>query len=419
MNAVIISIGDEVLNGTTINTNASWISLEIQAIGFNIHEVIAISDEKEHIQQTIKKYIGVADLILITGGLGPTKDDITKNALCELFNSNLIFHEDIYLRLKKAFERRNIQFTENNRNQAEYPHNCFIIQNQLGTAQGMWFTENNTAIISMPGVPFEMKGMMKEVVMPKLIAEFNLPFIINKHLMTSGMSESLIAQKLNEIENELPSYIKLAYLPSPAVVKLRLTAKSKEQKKTENELNHYAEKIKNVLGDAVYADEVILPEEYVGKLLRSLHATLSTAESCTGGKIAHKLTSVPGSSAYYMGSFVTYSYELKSMLLDVQPSTLSTYGAVSAETVSEMLDGALKNLKTNYTIAVSGIAGPDGGTPDKPVGTVYIGVAGEGEKRIKKYFFNKNRDVNIEYTSVYALHELRLLLEERIAKKPI
>ena len=419
MNAVIISIGDEVLNGTTINTNASWISTQIQPLGINIHEVIAIADQKEHIQQTIKKYIGHADFIFITGGLGPTKDDITKNALCELFNSKLIFHETIFLRLKKAFERRNIVFTENNRNQAEYPDNCFIIQNNLGTAQGMWFTENNSAIVSMPGVPFEMKGMMTDVIIPKIIREFKLPFIINKHLMTSGMSESLLAEKLAPVENELPEYISLAYLPSPAVVKLRLTAKGSDREKSEREVNHFAELIKEILGNTIYGNDVVLLEEYIGQLLLKLQATLSTAESCTGGKIAHKITSVPGSSVYYMGSFVTYSYESKSKLLNVKPETLATYGAVSLETVSEMLDGALQNLKTNYTIAVSGIAGPAGGTSDKPVGIVYIGVAGEGEKRIKKYFFNKNRDVNIEYTSVFALHELRLLLEEKIAKKPI
>lgn len=419
MNAVIISIGDEVLNGTTINTNASWISSQIQPLGINIYEVITISDQKEHIQQTIKKYIGQTDLVFITGGLGPTKDDITKNALCDLFHAKLIFHEEIFLRLKKAFERRNIEFTENNRNQAEYPDNCFVIQNNLGTAQGMWFTQNNTAIISMPGVPFEMKGMMTDLIIPKIISEFNLPFILNKYVMTSGMSESLIAQKLNAIENEMPSTISLAYLPSPACVKLRLTAKSTVREQSELEINRIAAEIKNVLGNAVYADDAILLEEYIGNLLRALGANLSTAESCTGGKIAHKITSVPGCSDYYIGSFVTYSYESKSNLLHVKPETLSNYGAVSAETVSEMLDGALLNLKTNFAIAISGIAGPGGGTADKPVGTVYIGVAGDGEKRIKKYFFNKNRDVNIEYTSVFALHELRLLLEEKIAKKPI
>jgi nicotinamide-nucleotide amidase len=271
----------------------------------------------------------------------------------------------------------------------------------------------------MPGVPFEMKGMMTDVIIPKIKAEFNLPFIINKHIMTSGISESLLAQKLEHIEDQLPESISLAYLPSPAVVKLRLTGRGSDREKTESEINHFAEMIKAVLGNAVYGEDVVLLEEYIGRLLLQLYATLSTVESCTGGKIAHKITSIPGSSVYYMGSFVTYSYELKSLLLDVRPETLSTFGAVSPETVSEMLDGALKHLKTDFAIAVSGIAGPGGGTSDKPVGTVYIGIAGAGEKRIKKYFFNKNRDVNIEYTCMVALHELRLLLEEKIAQKAI
>ncbi len=419
MNAVIISIGDEILNGTTINTNASWIASQIQPLGINIHEVIAIADHKDHILQTLSNYIGNTEIILITGGLGPTKDDITKNTLCEFFQSTLVFHEDIYLRLKAAFERRGIQFTENNRNQAEYPDNCFIIQNKLGTAQGMWFQQNNAVVISMPGVPFEMKGMLSEVIIPKIRSEFKLPFIINKHLMTSGMSESLLSQTLEYLEATLPSSISLAYLPSPGVVKLRLTAKGDNEKELTDMVNEHALRFKELLGKTVYADEAMLLEEYIGKLLVRLNATLSTAESCTGGKIAHKLTSVPGSSFYYMGSLITYSYELKSQLLGVHPSTLEKYGAVSSETVIEMLNGAISNLKTDFAIAVSGIAGPGGGTSDKPVGTVYIGVAGRGGQRVKKYFFNKNRDVNIEYSCMFALHELRLLLEEKLEKQAI
>jgi len=419
MNAVIISIGDEILNGTTINTNASWIATQIQPLGINIHEIISVADKKDHILQTLERYSGTVGLIFITGGLGPTKDDITKNTLCSFFSSQLQFHEDIYLRLKKAFERRNIPFTENNRDQAMYPDNCIIIQNDLGTAQGMWFEKNNSIIISMPGVPFEMKGMMTDRVIPKLSVELKLPFIINKHLMTSGMSESLLAEKIEGVENKLPAYISLAYLPSPGVVKLRLTAKGADRSEMENEVEAIAAELKQVLQNAVYADEVLLPEEYIGRLLTRLNATLSTAESCTGGKIAHKITSVPGSSNYYTGSCVTYSYDLKSDLLGVKPDTLVTYGAVSAETVSEMLTGALTAMNTDFAIAVSGIAGPAGGTADKPVGTVYIGVGDRQEQRVKKYLFNKNREVNIEYTCMFALHELRLLLEERIEKKPI
>ncbi|MFN0275812.1 MAG: nicotinamide-nucleotide amidohydrolase family protein, partial [Chitinophagales bacterium] len=342
---------------------------------------------------------------------------ITKNTLCEFFQSELVFHEDIFLKLKHAFEKRNLPFAESNRSQAMYPHNCMLLRNSLGSAQGMWFQKDNSVIISMPGVPFEMKAIMQEIVLDKIKTEFQLPVIINKHIMTSGMGESWIAKQIEEIEESLPAHITLAYLPSPCVVKLRLTAKGTNEKKLQDEVQVFAERIKNKLGDVVYSDKQQLLEEQVGKLLMQLQATMSTAESCTGGKIAHKITSVPGSSKYYAGSVISYSYELKEELLQVKQETLNTFGAVSEQTVSEMLDGVLKNLKTDFAIAVSGIAGPDGGTPEKPVGIVFIGVADKNEKRITKHLFNKNREINIEYTSMYALHELRMLLLDRIKKK--
>lgn len=415
MQAVIISIGDEILNGTTLNTNASWIALQIQPLGINTQEVLSISDNHTHILAALNRYMGNVDVIFITGGLGPTKDDITKYALCEFFESQLVFHEDIYLKLKHAFEKRNFPFAESNRSQAMYPHNCVLLKNSMGSAQGMWFEKNNTVVLSMPGVPFEMKAIMQEQALNKIQTTFQLPVIINSYLMTSGMGESWIAQQIEEIENSLPPYISLAYLPSPCVVKLRLTAKGTNRNLLQTETDKFSLAIKNKLGDVVYSDKQELLEEHIGTLLHKLQSTVSTAESCTGGKIAHKITSIPGCSNYYPGSVITYSYELKTQLLGVQQTTLEKFGAVSAETVGEMLDGVLRTTQTDFAIAVSGIAGPDGGTASKPVGTVYIGVANKNEKRITKHFFNKNRDVNIEYTCMYALHELRMLLLDTLA----
>ncbi len=416
MRAIIISIGDEILNGTTINTNASFISSKIEPLGIEIYEVIAIADEEEHILSTLARYSGIFEFIFITGGLGPTKDDITKKTLCKFYNSKLIHHENILQRLKIAFEKRNIPFTENNYDQALYPDNCIILRNDLGTAQGMWFTDRKSAVISMPGVPFEMKGIINDIIIPKIKNEFQFPLIINKYIMTSGVSESLVAKKIESIEKELPENISLAFLPSPGVVKLRLTATGSDAEVLNIKLNQFTQQIKNELGIFVYAEAPIQLEEFIGKQLLELKATVSTAESCTGGKIAHKITAIAGSSLYFAGSIICYSEKIKISHLDVSPLTIKKYGVVSEETVLEMLAGALKNLKTDFAVAVSGNAGPQAGASDKPVGTIIIGVASREEQRVKKYFFNKNREINIEYAAMFALHELRMLLTDCLVK---
>lgn len=412
MRAVIISIGDEILNGTTVNTNASFISGVIQPLGIEIFEVLAIADNAAHIEDTLSHYSGKVEFIFITGGLGPTKDDITKKTLCTFFKSKLVFHEDILLRLKAAFEKRNIPFTENNHDQAMYPDNCVILKNNLGTAQGMWFQHDHTSVISLPGVPFEMKGLMLDEVIPKLKKDFQFPNIVNKHIMTSGMSESLVAKKIEVIESRLPDNISLAFLPSPGVVKLRLTAKGDNLPELEKLLQSFKKDIQLELGNFVYGEEAVLLEEFIGTQLKSNNLTLSTAESCTGGKIAHKITGIAGASEYFKGSVVTYTKELKMKLLQVKEETLQQFGAVSEQTVSEMLDGAHQLLNTDFVIAVSGNAGPGSDGDTAPVGTIFIGVSGMGKKSIKKYFFNKNRDINIEYASMFALHDMRILLAD-------
>lgn len=414
--AAIVSIGDEILNGTTINTNASWISTQLQPLGIDIHEVTAISDDAEHITRCLIHYLQTVHIIIVTGGLGPTKDDITKKTLCSLFDSDLVFHADIYERLRDAFARRNIPFTDNNRDQAMYPHNCVVLPNTLGTAQGMWFERDGCVLVSLPGVPFEMKGLMTDQVLPRIRKTFTLPVIVNRYFMTSGISESFLAKQLEPLEAQLPGHIGLAYLPSPGVVKLRLTAHGRSAAELEPELNSLSALMHSILGKGIYATDQEPLESHVGTLLLQAGKTLGTAESCTGGKIAHKLTAIPGSSRYFTGSIVAYDNRIKEHILGVPATTLEKHGAVSEQTVSAMLDGALRVLGTDYAIAVSGIAGPDGGTPEKPVGTVWIGVAGGGRKVVKHYFFNKTRDVNIEYACLFALHELRMLLTDHLVK---
>ncbi len=422
MDATIITIGDEILNGTTVDTNSAWIAQQINSIGISVKEIISISDDKEHILKTLNYATENFFLVLITGGLGPTKDDLTKNTLCEFFQSSLMLNENVLKTIDERFQKRNIPLSQKIRDQALLPHNCTVIPNSVGTAAGMWFNHKNpdskingTVVISMPGVPYEMKEMMTAHIIPKIKKEFMPPQIIDKYVMTSGIGESMIAERIEDIENRLPNHIKLAYLPSPGMVKLRLTAKGENKRELEKEVNDFAEKIESRLDKYAYSLEGKLLEESVADLLKKLKSTFSSAESCTGGKIAHKITSVPGSSNHFEGAIVCYSKNLKMALLDVKIETLKEHGAVSVETVSEMLDGSLKYLNAPFSVAVSGVAGPES-DEGKPVGLIYIGVADKHEKRIKKYQFGTNREINIEYACNFALHELRLFLLDRLAK---
>lgn len=422
MQAIIITIGDEILNGTTVDTNSAFISLELNKIGIDVRERISISDTKEHILYTLNQYTGKFPLILITGGLGPTKDDITKYAIAEFFNSKLVFDENIYHEIEKRFKKLGLIMTAKNRSQAMVPDLCTAIENTMGTAPGIVLEKANSVIISMPGVPYEMKEMLVRNIIPLLKKKFTLQVIIHKHIMTSGIGESSIADKIEDIENKLPPHIGLAYLPSPGIVKLRLTAKAflNDKKNSEAELkgevNTFAHAIISRLEKYVFGFDGETLESAIGKRLIQLQATVSTAESCTGGNIAHKITSVAGSSQYFKGAIICYSNEIKISHLNINPLTIKNNGAVSEECVSEMLDGALNNLKTDFAVAVSGIAGPAGGTHEKPVGTTYIGVASSNNKFIKKFQFAGSREINIEYATMLALHELRILLDTHLEK---
>lgn len=409
MKATVITIGDEILIGQIIDTNSAWIGQQLSDIGIKLFEIISCGDNAEQIISAIDRARANSDVVIMTGGLGPTKDDITKNTLVSYFNTTLELNEELWERMKQIFEKRGLQVLEMNRSQAMIPKDSTMLPNQRGTAQGMWFERDGKVFISLPGVPHEMKHLMSAQVIPRLNERFTFPTIVHRTIMTAGAGESIIAQKLSEFENNLPANFKLAYLPNLGIVRLRLTAHG-----TNDDLARQADELEfkmvEVLGDLVYARTDEKLEVVIGKLLRENNATLSCAESCTGGYIAHLLTSVPGSSAYFEGSLVTYSYDVKEKLLGVKNSALNTVGAVSEECVREMLNGLLQKTETTYGIAVSGIAGPGGATPDKPVGTVWIAV-GNSEKAIAKQFqFFPGRNENIKVFSHSALNMLRLFI---------
>ncbi len=412
MKAEILTIGDELLIGNTINTNAAWIAQQLNLIGIDVIHHLTLSDEKQDIINSLDSSLKNVDIIVITGGLGPTSDDITKYVLADYFGGKLIFNELAFQNIERLFAHRKKWINEATKKIAYLPDNCIPIQNKMGTAAGMLFTKGNKTIVSMPGVPYEMKVMMSDDFIPYLQHKYKLPTILHKHILTAGVGETEIAEKLESFEHNLTKYLKLAYLPSLGSVKLRLTAKGNTAEKLQKIINDATEEIQSKLNEWIfgYDDETL--ESVIGKKLQSKNLMLGTAESCTGGMLAHKITSVAGSSAYFKGSIISYANEIKEDILGVQKKTLAKYGAVSEETVSEMLLGALKQLDVNIAVAISGISGPDGGTKEKPVGTVFIGIANKEKQLIKKFSFYKNRAINIELSSVFALVQLRKFLNE-------
>jgi nicotinamide-nucleotide amidase len=408
--AEIISIGDELLIGQVINTNASWMGVEFNQVGIKIHQITTISDDRNHILSALQEASRHADLILITGGLGPTRDDITKATLCEFFNTHLVFNPDVYKNIYKLFGTRRTRITELNRKQAEVPEACKLIENSNGTAPGMWFEKEGKIYISMPGVPYEMKAMVKNSVIPMLLERFNPGAIVHKTIMTTGLPESLLAEKIETWEDNLPKNIRLAYLPQPGTVRLRLSGTGKDRKILEQTIEAEVEKLKKIIPENIsgFDDEQL--NETIGKLLRRQNKTLSTAESCTGGYIAHLITSVPGSSDYFKGSIIAYANEAKESLLGVRHQSLVDYGAVSEQVVKEMAIGARARLRTDYAIATSGIAGPGGGTDDKPVGTIWIAIATPEKTWADRFMMSNHRERNILRTAATALNMLRKLL---------
>ncbi|MDB4922450.1 competence/damage-inducible protein A [Mucilaginibacter sp.] len=410
MLAEIITIGDEILIGQIVDTNSAWMAGQLNDIGIRIKQISSISDDREHILTAISEAAGRVDIILITGGLGPTKDDITKKTLAEYFNVKLVENKEALDNVLNIFSRYNRPMLEVNKLQAQVPENCEVILNKNGTAPGMWFNVKGKIYISMPGVPHEMMYMMEDGVIPKLKSSLKLPIIIHKTILTIGEGESYLAERIADIEDSLPSFIKLAYLPKLGQVRLRLSAYGEDEALLRNKVNEFSTKIVERIGNVVAAEEDITIEKVILNYMAENNLTLSVAESCTGGYISHLITQHAGSSKVFFGGAISYSYELKESILGVKKETLAKFGAVSEETATEMVKGALHNFKSDYALAVTGIAGPDGGTVDKPVGTVWIAVASANKTVVKKLTFGNKRRQNIERSAVSALNMLNTLL---------
>jgi nicotinamide-nucleotide amidase len=419
MKATIITIGDEILHGQTIDTNSAWMATQLNDRGIEIGEIISVSDKKDHIIDGLNRALSMSSIVLITGGLGPTRDDITKHTLAQYFDSELIFNEEVFEDVQTLFHRRGLALLERNKLQAMVPAKCRVVRNANGTAPGMWFrTDAGQVVVSMPGVPLEMKGMMTDTVLPWLAETFDLPILEHRFLMTAGVGESRIAELLESEEDNLPPHISLAYLPSHGMVKLRLTARGEDRQQLKADLLHVQARFEGVLGNMIYGEGVHLTlEEVVGQLLAKHHLTLVTAESCTGGYIGHRITSIPGSSGWFAGGIISYSNDVKQQHLGVQSATLEQHGAVSEATVTEMLQGLLSRFPVQVGIAISGVAGPGGGTPDKPVGTVWVAYGMADDVRTKKLQLHTKRLLNIELSATLSLNLLRLYLMERFEKR--
>lgn len=410
--AEIITIGEELLIGQVIDTNSAWISQQLNLIGISVKQITSISDDKQQIIDTLNQVITRSKIVLITGGLGPTKDDITKHTLAAFFNSELVFNEEAYKNIEAIFARRNLRVTELNRLQAYLPDKCKVIPNLEGTACGMLFKKNDSIIISMPGVPYEMKTMMEKFILKELQNEFNLPHVVHKTILTQGIGESFLAEKIEEWENNLPENISLAYLPSPGIVRLRLSAKGNNKTELENSIQNQVNKLKELISEYIYGYDNDTLEIIIGRLLTEKNSTLAVAESCTGGYLSHLITSVPGSSAYFKGGIVSYANEIKKNELNVNEKDLAKYGAVSKEVVEQMAKNILIKFNTDYSIATSGIAGPDGGTPEKPVGMVWIAIADKNSVNSNVYFMGEHRGRNIQKSAITALNMLRKKIVE-------
>jgi len=410
INASIVTIGDELLIGQVIDTNSAWIAQQLNKIGIAVRNRVAIGDDAEEIKSTLAFEKENVHVVLITGGLGPTKDDITKGVLCDYFGGSLVVNEGALENVKYLFEKvYHKPVSEVNLKQAEVPDVCEVIQNKRGSAPGMIFHKDETIFISMPGVPYEMMGIMEDVI-PYMQQQFELPLILHKTILTAGIGESALAEIIKDFEDNLPKEIKLAYLPNYGMVRLRLSTSGFHKIKTENSIKSQFTELKKLVKNYIVVDDDESMQQVVGKILLQNKKTISTGESCTGGAIASLITSIPGSSAYFGGSIVSYSYKIKETLLNVKKETLEKYGAVSEETVREMLSGLLNKMKTDYGIAVSGIMGPDGGTPDKPVGTVWVAVGNNEQQLVQKFKQRFSRAKNIEVTAVMALNLMRRFL---------
>lgn len=413
MLAEIITIGDELLIGQVVDTNSAWIGQRLNEIGIRVKQITSVSDNEEHILKALDEAGRRAGVILITGGLGPTKDDITKKTLAKFFKAGMRLDASSLANVERIFRARGREVTELNRRQAEVPENAIALLNSLGTAPGMWFEDQGRIYVSMPGVPHEMKGLMEQTVIPKLRERFQLPPVLHRTILTQGIGESMLSDLLEPWEDALPPHIRLAYLPADGRVRLRLTASGRSEAEINAELDIQVAELKGLADKYIYGYEEETMEGVVGALFRAKGWKVATAESCTGGYLSHRLTLVPGSSDYYMGSVIAYDNAVKINLLGVDPLLFEQVGAVSEQVVRVMAENVRKSLGTEVGIAISGIAGPTGGTADKPIGTVWIAVSSPGRTLSKRFQLGQFRERVIREAAQHALAMTRrILLDE-------
>lgn len=411
MRADIITIGDEILIGQIVDTNSAWIAARLGEIGVSIRRKYSIGDRREEIIDAVEESLAKSELVIITGGLGPTKDDITKRVLAEIFHSPMVCDQETYERVERMMKARGIAFNDLNKGQAMVPECCTVLANHKGTAPGMWFEREGRVVVSLPGVPFEMEALMLESVLPKVSEHFDLAAVVHKTAITYGLAESMMAEHIAAWEDALPPHLHLAYLPSPSQLRLRLSAYDMDKAQAEKEIDEQFEQLLPLLGDYFVGWGDTTVQSAVAKLLLEKGATLSAAESCTGGALSAKFTAMSGASEYFWGGVVSYDNSVKENVLGVSRSNLDTYGAVSEQVARQMAEGVRRVCGTTYGVATTGIAGPSGGTPDKPVGTVWMAVATPTRTIAKVVVHGKIRAVNIERAATAAINMLRLELK--------
>ncbi|WP_348800371.1 CinA family nicotinamide mononucleotide deamidase-related protein [Flavobacterium adhaerens] len=415
MRAAIVTIGDEILIGQIVDTNSGFIAKAFDKIGVEIYEMLSISDSKEHILNTFSLLQNTVDIVVVTGGLGPTKDDVTKKTFCEYFEDELVVDQAVLAHvteLIEGFYKRTI--TQINKDQALVPSKCTVLHNQVGTAPGMWMKKENTVFISLPGVPFEMKYLVENEIIPKIVQEYDRPYILHKTIVTHGRGESAVAEQIEYWENNLPDFVKLAYLPSPGSVRLRLSTRGTDKEMLERVIQENVNSLTEIIGDIIVGfDEDETLEVVLGRVLTKNKFSLATAESCTGGKIAELIASVPGASNYFKGSIVAYSTEVKQKVLGISENTIRQYSVVSAEVVKAMALNVKNLLNTDYAIATTGNAGPTKGDSDIEVGTVFIALATPDKVLVEGFNFGQPREKVIDRA---VMKGMEMLLKE-ISKK--
>lgn len=399
----ILTVGDELLIGQVIDTNAAFMARELNLRGLEVFRKLTIADTLPEIKENLQRVLSHSDVVLMTGGLGPTRDDVTKKALAEYFGVDMAFSEVTWERIEYLFQRLGRSTTPAHREQCYMPENALLLTNKMGTAPGMWIEEGGKIVVSMPGVPYEMEYLLIKEVIPRLLKRHKIRPIAHRTILTVGEGESRLATQIEDLEDQLPPHLQLAFLPSLGQVRLRLTGRADDADQLQQDLQHYGDLIRERLQLFVFGEGTTTIEAEVGRLLREKGLTMATAESCTGGYVAHRITSVAGSSAYFQGSIIAYDNRIKEQLLGVSSKTLQQHGAVSEQTVREMVAGAIKVLGVDVALAVSGIAGPGGGTPGKPVGTIWLAVG--TRERTETFLLNgtKDRKKNIQYASSRAL----------------